>query len=97
MCGDHFNEYDTLTHSWQVIGDILKSGVTNGIVSLVSSPVSHHGNLYNCTLILLDSKIKGIRAKMNLADNDGYYETRWFGQWRERKQISMFKLPRYIQ
>lgn len=22
-CADHFNEYDTIIHSWEIIGDIL--------------------------------------------------------------------------
>lgn len=47
--------------------------------------------------MLLDGKIMGIRAKMNLADGDNYYETRWFGFWKERKTIGNFQLPREIQ
>ena len=97
MCGDHFNEYDTVIHSWQVIGDIIKSGCTQDIVCLIGSSVSHHGNLYNCSILLHNNKILGIRAKMNIADGDGYYETRWFGMWKERKQIGEFKLPKSIQ
>ena len=73
VCADHFNEYDTIIHSWEIVGDILKSGVTNGIVCDIGSPVIHHGNLYNCRIILLDGKVKAIRAKMNLADGDNYY------------------------
>lgn len=29
----------------------------------------------------------GIRAKTILADGDNYYETRWFGFWKEKKQV----------
>ena len=32
-CEDHFFEYDTIFHSWDVIKDILVSGLTNGIVT----------------------------------------------------------------
>jgi NAD+ synthase (glutamine-hydrolysing) len=60
-------------------------------------PVIHHGKLYNCRVAILDGKILGIRAKMNLADGDNYYETRWFGFWKERKMITDFQLPREIQ
>lgn len=82
MCEDHFKENDTIVHSWQVIGEILKSEITQGIVCFIGSPVNHQGKLYNCSVILLNGKIIGIRAKMNFADNDGYYESRWFGQWK---------------
>lgn len=34
---------------------------------------------------------------MNLPDGDGYYETRWFGMWRERRKVGQFKLPKSIQ
>jgi NAD+ synthase (glutamine-hydrolysing) len=72
-CEDHFKESDTLEHSWQVIGDILKSGATEGMVCVVGSPVCHQGNIYNCSVALLNNRVLGIRAKMNLADNDGYF------------------------
>lgn len=96
-CEDHFNEYDTIIHSWSVVGDIIKSGVTEDIVCDIGLPVIHHGKLYNCRVAILDGKILGIRAKMNLADGDNYYETRWFGFWKERKMITDFQLPREIQ
>jgi NAD+ synthase (glutamine-hydrolysing) len=86
-----------VVHSWGVVGDIIKSGVTAGILCDIGSPVIHHGNMYNCRILVIDGKIKGIRAKMNLADGDNYYETRWFGFWKEPKKISQFKLPKNIQ
>lgn len=69
-------------HSWEVVGEIIKSGVTNGIVCDIGMGLIHHGKLYNSRLVILDGQIKGIRAKMNLADGDNYYETRWFGFWK---------------
>lgn len=96
-CADHFNEYDTITHSWEIIRDVLASGVTEGIVCDLGTPVIHHGNIYNCRVILYSGKVMGIRAKTILADGDNYYETRWFGFWKEKKQVDEFKLPRIIQ
>lgn len=84
-------------HSWDVLGDLLTSDVTDGILCDIGAPVIHHGNLYNCRVVCLDRKIVGIRAKMNLADGDNYYETRWFGFWKENERISEFKLPLRIQ
>jgi NAD+ synthase (glutamine-hydrolysing) len=65
-------------------------------VCFVGSPVSHQGKLYNCSLVLFNGKIVGIRTKMNLAENDGYCEARWFGKWEYPKQVSLFKLPPFI-
>jgi NAD+ synthase (glutamine-hydrolysing) len=78
---DHLLEFDTILHSWQVVGEILKDKRLYGVVCFIGMPVMHYGKLYNCSLIMLNGKILGIRAKMNLADNDGYCESRWFGKW----------------
>ncbi len=51
----------------------MKSGVTADIVCDIGIPVIHNGKLYNCRIVLLDGKVMGIRAKMNLADGDNYY------------------------
>lgn len=60
-------------HSWEMIGEILKSGVTNDIVCDIGSPVIHHGNMYNCRVLLFNGKVIGIRPKMILADGDNYF------------------------
>ncbi len=70
-----------------MIRDILVSKVTDGIVCDLGTPVLHHGNIYNCRVILYNSKVVGIRAKTILADGDNYYETRWFGFWKEKKAV----------
>jgi NAD+ synthase (glutamine-hydrolysing) len=72
-CGDHFNEYDTIIHSWEIIRDIIKSGATEGIVCDLGSLVLHHGNIYNCRIILYGGKVMGIRAKTILSDGDNCY------------------------
>lgn len=56
-----------MVHTWEVIRDIIESGVTKDIVCDIGCGIFHQGNLYNCRIILLDGCIKGIRAKMNLA------------------------------
>ena len=81
-CGDHFNEFDTTAHSWDVIGDIIKSGITEGIICCLGSPVEHKGNVYNTIVVLYNNKVVGIRPKMELADGQNYFETRWFGNWK---------------
>jgi NAD+ synthase (glutamine-hydrolysing) len=72
-CHDHFSEYDTVYHSWDVIRDILHSKITEGIVVEVGSPVLHKAALYNARIILFNNKVVAIRPKMILADGDNYF------------------------
>lgn len=81
-CEDHFLEIDTLVHSWEVVESIIKSGITDGILTDLGMPILHMGVLYNCRLVLLNSKVVGIRAKMVLANGGNYFETRWFSAWK---------------
>lgn len=72
-CNDHFLEYDTTYHSWDVIKDIILSGITDGIVCEVGCPILHKSALYNGRVILFNSKVVAIRAKMILADGSNYF------------------------
>ena len=72
-CEDHFLEYDTVFHSWDVIKDILVSGITNDIVVDLGCPILHKAALYNGRVILHNSKVVGIRCKMILADGSNYF------------------------
>ena len=96
-CYDHFKEYDTINHSWEIVAEIIKSGITQDILVDLGMPILHHGNIYNSRVILWNSKVIGIRPKIILADGDVYFETRWFGFWKEKGKIAEFKLPRAIQ
>ena len=96
-CEDHFLEYDTTFHSWDVVKDLLVSGVTNGIVAEVGCPVLHKAALYNGRVVLFNSKIVGVRVKMILADGGNYFETRYFSYWRHPRKVDEFMLPQVIQ
>lgn len=82
MCEDHFLEYDTVMHSWATVEKILNSGITNGILTDLGMPVLHMGVLYNCRVVIFNSKIVGIRPKMTLANGGNYFESRWFSAWK---------------
>jgi NAD+ synthase (glutamine-hydrolysing) len=47
--------------------------LTDEILTDIGMPVLHLGILYNCRVILLNSKIIGIRAKMTLANGGNYF------------------------
>lgn len=54
-CEDHFFELDTVKHSWQVLGEILKrKDLTQDIVCDIGMPVHFKNTLYNCRVICLN-------------------------------------------
>eukprot|EP01137_Pigoraptor_chileana_P003266 Opistho-2@43201 len=96
-CNDHFNENDTILHSFEVLAEILKSGLTSGILCDVGMPILHRDVRYNCRVVLLDGKIVMIRPKMALANDGNYRETRWFTPWQRVRHLEEYYLPRMLQ
>lgn len=76
-CEDHFLEIDTEMHAWECLNDILSSGITTGILCDIGMPVRHNNCLYNCRVLVRDSKILLIRPKLFLADDGNYRERRF--------------------
>lgn len=58
-------------------------------------PILRNSNLYNCRVLILNSKIVLIRPKTKLAGNGIYREERWFVAWDE-SESSLFELPERI-
>ncbi len=96
-CEDHFYEEDTITHSYEVLAQILDSGVSKGILSVIGIPVLHEGVRYNCDAYVLDNKIIGLRPKKYLADDGNYREPRWFTAWKKDREVEDFRLPPVLQ
>jgi NAD+ synthase (glutamine-hydrolysing) len=113
-CLDHFLEGDTVMHSWEVLGKILQSEETKGMVcdigmcvlsmnlppdniSNVCRPVTHKNVIYNCRVIIHDSKILLIRPKMWMANDGNYRELRYFTPWQKHRQVEDHYLPRMVQ
>lgn len=74
-CEDHFQELDTIQHSWECLAELLAGGATHGILCDVGVPVIHRGVRYNCRAYLLDGRVLLLRPKLSLAD-DGNYRCR---------------------
>ena len=96
-CYDHFLEGDTELHSWQVLVEILQSGVTSGILCDVGMPITHKSVLYNCRVAILDGRIVHVRPKMWLANDGNYRELRYFTPWTKHRQWEDHYLPRIIR
>eukprot|EP00877_Chromochloris_zofingiensis_P008972 jgi/Chrzof1/4328/Cz14g08310.t1 len=92
-CEDHFNELDTVEHSWELLAALVKDGCTDGIVCDVGAPALHRGVLYNCRVILLNRQVLMIRPKLHLANDGNYRETRYFASWKHRGVVEQHMLP----
>ncbi|RHZ47856.1 hypothetical protein Glove_566g13 [Diversispora epigaea] len=96
-CFDHFLEGDTYLHSWEVLGKILQSEETRGILLDIGMPIAHKNVKYNCRIIILDGKVLLIRPKMFLANDGNYRELRYFSPWSPSQHVEEYYLPRIIR
>lgn len=93
-CEDHFLENDTIDHSWEVLGEILSTDLTDNLLCDFGMPALHKNVLYNCRVICLNRKILLLRPKIWLADSGNYREPRWFTSWLGKENIiEEFELP----
>ena len=96
-CEDHFQEQDTIDHSWECIAELLRGGHTDDIVCDVGMPVIHRGVRYNCRIFLLNRRILLIRPKLHLANDGNYREPRYFSTWKHRRTVEDHFLPAEIR
>jgi len=81
-CEDHFAEYDTVLHAWEIIAELMKDEhLTMDILCDIGLPVIHRNILYNCRVFILNRRILGVRPKIFLASDGNYREQRWFTPW----------------
>lgn len=96
-CEDAFLEGDTIRHSWEVLAEILKSDLTDGILCDIGMPIMHQGVRYNGRVLALNRQILLIRPKLILADDGNYREPRWFAAWSKPRTLEAHALPRTIR
>ena len=65
-------------------------------IDIFSRPVVHKNVIYNCRVIIHNSKILLIRPKMWLANDGNYRELRFFTPWQKHRQIEDHYLPRIV-
>ncbi len=53
-CEDHFLEFDTFLHSWQIMGEILKNPDCRDILIFIGMPIMHENSAYNCLVAILN-------------------------------------------
>ena len=92
-CEDHFFELDTVTHSWEMLADILRDkSLTKDMLCDFGMPVVFRGTLFNCRVFCLNQEILLIRPKMFMADGNNYRENRFFNPW-QATDLEEFNLP----
>lgn len=96
-CEDHFLELDTITHSWEMLADILESDVTNDILCVIGMPLTYDRLMYNCSIFVLNKQIIFIKPKAMLAENGNSREGRYFTAWPSSKNTAELVLPEVIQ
>ncbi|CAL8465594.1 g5130 [Coccomyxa elongata] len=96
-CEDHFQELDTVEHSWECVAELLRGGHTEDILCDVGMPVIHRGVRYNCRIFLLNGKVLFIRPKLAMADDGNYRESRYFKSWKRVREVEDHGLPPEIR
>lgn len=85
-----------MEHSWEVLGEVLQRNYRDIILD-IGMCVVKDSSLYNCRVIVINSKIALIRPKTKLAGNGNYREERWFTAWpHDEPRSSWFVLPDVI-
>lgn len=96
-CEDAFLEGDTLRHAWEVLAELLKSDLSDGILCDIGLPVMHQNVRYNCRALILDRKLLLLRPKMVLAQDGNYREARYFAAWHWPRTLEQHPLPEPIR
>jgi NAD+ synthase (glutamine-hydrolysing) len=101
-CEDHFKELDTIYHCWEIVGELLSTDLTVGIIVEMNMPVIHRSVCYNCKVLCCNRKIICVRPKTEMADENIYRESRYFIPWVPRRNnekkfvLEEFALPNIV-
>ena len=97
-CEDHFLEEDTVTHSWEVLCDIIMdpADYTANMLCDFGMPVNFKGIIFNCRVLVYNKEILLIRPKIAMADDGNYRENRYFTPWSKGYEMYDFLIPEFI-
>lgn len=97
-CEDHFLEEDTVSHSWEVLADIItdKGDYTSKMLCDFGMPVIFKGIIFNCRVLVYKKNILMIRPKIAMADDGNYRENRYFTPWTKGYEMQDFLIPDFI-
>jgi NAD+ synthase (glutamine-hydrolysing) len=94
-CEDMFYAPATCETALEILQEIVPH--THQLVVNLGLPLMINNRIYNATCLVVNRKIVGFVCKKHLANNQLYYETRWFQHWptgeRTELEINGFKYP----
>ncbi|PHH85530.1 hypothetical protein CDD83_289 [Cordyceps sp. RAO-2017] len=96
-CLDHHLENDTVSHSWEVLADIISDEACKGMVVDLGMGCRHRNVLYNCRVLCTYKRVLFIRPKMSLANDGLYRESRYFTAWTKKMQTETYYLEGIIE
>ncbi len=77
-CGDLFYQKRLLQDAQNALLDLMEQTKALNIVSIVGMPLKHKEQLFNVAVVFSKNKIIGVVPKINIPNNNEYYEKRWF-------------------
>lgn len=77
-CADLFFQKQLLDNAERALEKLLKDTEELEIINIVGMPVRTANQLYNCAVVFCKGKIIQVVPKINLPNNNEFYEKRWF-------------------
>lgn len=77
-CADLFFQKQLLDNAEQALENLMKETAELDIISIVGIPVRIENRLYNCAVVFCKGEITHVVPKINLPNNNGFSEKRWF-------------------
>ncbi|NLO69608.1 MAG: NAD(+) synthase [Porphyromonadaceae bacterium] len=77
-CADLFFQKQLLDNAENALGKLMSETADLAIISLVGMPVRMGNQLFNCAVVFHRGEILAVVPKINLPNNDEFYEKRWF-------------------
>jgi NAD+ synthase (glutamine-hydrolysing) len=77
-CADLFFQETLLANSLKALNDLAQHTLPIASVVIVGLPVRLGNNLFNVAAVLQGGRILGVVPKVNLPNNNEFYEKRWF-------------------
>jgi len=77
-CADLFFQNQLLQDAENALKELVVATAQFNIISIVGMPVRKEDQLFNTAVVFLHGKILGVVPKINLPNNNEFYEKRWF-------------------
>ena len=77
-CADLFLQKQLLDNAENALADLVAGTAGLDITSIVGMPVRKNNQLFNAAVVFKQGEILGVIPKINLPNNNEFYEKRWF-------------------